>query len=349
MAYVRQVDYIVIGAGVMGAATAWGLSRSGRDVVLLEQHTPANTRGSSHGRSRIFRLSYPDPAYVEMAQRAQKLWRHLEDECGDHLLVETGGFDLGDDAAANATAMASAGVPYEHLTRREASARFPFIAFAADDFILYQRDAGIISAELAVAGFLRVASGRGVELRTAERVVALEPGDDTVEVRTQHATFRAGCVVVTAGGWAAPLLATAGIDLAVRVTRETVGYFDHRGTTPVPVVEWGDPALYSLHSPGQGLKAAQHHAGPEVDPDSEQVPSAHSIEVVSAWVQKRFPNANATPHHVETCLYTNTADESFVIERRGPIVVGSPCSGHGFKFAPLIGRRLANLAEGLED
>ena len=348
MTYVRQTDYVVIGAGVMGAATAWALSRSGRDVVVLEQHVPAAQNGSSHGRSRIFRLSYPDPSFVEMAQRALRLWREIESESGETLLSQTGGFDLGEGAQANAEALAAAGVAFEQLTADEANARFPFISFKRNEPILYQRDAGIVSAELSVRSFLDAAAGRGTEVRTTERVVGLEPGDETVDVRTEHATFRAKSAVVTAGAWAAPLLATAGIDLPVRVTRESVGYFGHHGPTPLPVVEWGDPALYSLHSPGQGLKAAQHHAGPEADPDSPASPSASSMEIVSAWVQERFPNANATPHHVETCLYTNTADESFILERRGPIVVGSPCSGHGFKFAPLIGKRLANLAEGLE-
>jgi sarcosine oxidase len=178
-------------------------------------------------------------------------------------------------------------------------------------------------------------------------VTALEVDTYKATVHTDHAVFEAPVVVVTAGGWARNLLATAGIDLPVRVTRETVAYFELLGDTPPPIVEWGDPSVYALPSPGQGIKAAQHIAGPETDPDEEASPSTASVDVVSSWIQRRLPNANAVPHLVETCIYTNTLDESFILERHGPVVVGSPCSGHGFKFAPLIGERLASLAEGL--
>lgn len=349
MSYLRETDYLVVGAGVMGAATAWALTRSGRDVVLLERSTPANLDGSSHGRSRIFRLSYPDPSYVEMARKALKLWRRIEEESGEELLTTLGGFDLGDGATANAAALETAGVAYEQLTGREAAPRFPHVSFDRDEHVLYQPDAGIVAAERAVTALVRLAVGRGLDLRASERALAIQPGDESADVRTDHAVFRAKRVVVTAGAWARPLLETAGIDLPVRVTRETVGYFEHPGPTPSPTVEWGRPALYSLPSPGQGLKAAQHGAGPEVDPDTPATPSTHSMEIVSSWVQQRFPNVNPTPHRVETCVYTNTADESFVLDRHGPVVVGSPCSGHGFKFAPLIGQTLANLAEGLEE
>lgn len=348
MAYIRETDYVVVGAGVMGAATAWALTRSGRRVVVLERSAPANMQGSSHGRARIFRLSYPDSRYVVMARKALHLWRRIESESGESLLRTTGGFDLGEAAATNALALREAGVPYEELDGKEAALRFPFLGVGRDEAVVYQPDAGVVAAERSVASFLRVAVAAGVDVREAERVVALDPAEDSVDVRTEHAIFRAKAVVVTAGGWAAPLLETAGIRLPVRVTRETVAYFEHRGAAPLPLVDWEEPAFYSLPSPGQGLKAAQHGAGPEVDPDSDPVPSAHSLELVSAWVQRRFPNAAPTPNLVETCLYTNTEDHDFVLERHGPVVVGSPCSGHGFKFAPLIGERLANLAEGLE-
>lgn len=347
MAFQRQADVVIVGAGVMGVATARALTPSGRDIVLVEQFAPGNPRGSSHGRSRIFRLSYPDPAYVQMARKALNLWRKLEVETGERLLATTGGIDLGEGIEANAAALEQCGESFEMLGGREASRRFHNVSFRPSDDVLFQPDAGVVSADRTVSSMLGAAVGRGVELRRSEKVLSLDVADDGVTVRTQHALFKARTVVVTAGAWAAPLLATAGIELDVRVTRETVSYFEILGDQPPPVVEWGDPAIYALPSPGQGMKAAQHVAGPEIDPDSEAKPSTHSAELVSAWVQHRFPTANPIPHHMETCLYTNTPDEGFVLERHGPIVVGSPCSGHGFKFAPLIGEKLANLAEGL--
>lgn len=347
MAYVRSADILIVGAGVMGAATARALRRSGRRVVLLEQFSPGHQRGSSHGRTRIFRYSYPDPAYVRMAERSLRLWRELERESGEPLLTTTGGLDLGEGVEANARALEESGVSFEMLGGRDVTRRFSQVHVAPSEQALFQPEGGVIAAERSVAALLRVALARGVELIEHQRVTRLEVGDDSVRALTEHAIFEAPVAVVTAGGWARPLLATAGIELPVRVTRETVAFFELVAEPPPPLVEWGTPSAYSLPSPGQGIKAAQHIAGPVTDADDEGGPSSASVQIVTEWIQRRFPNTSPTPHLIETCLYTNTEDESFIVERHGPIVVGSPCSGHGFKFAPLIGERLADLAESL--
>jgi sarcosine oxidase len=164
-------------------------------------------------------------------------------------------------------------------------------------------------------------------------------------VRTEDGTLRARVAVVTAGGWARDLLVGAGVELRTVTTRETVAYFALDGAAPPTLVEWGRAgAAYALPSPGEGIKAGQHRATHAVDPDTEPVVDPESVERVAAWVAERLPRAARTAHRVETCLYTNTADEGFVLERHDRLVVGSACSGHGFKFAPLIGRRLAGLA-----
>jgi sarcosine oxidase len=131
----------------------------------------------------------------------------------------------------------------------------------------------------------------------------------------------------------------------VWVTRETVAFFE-MAERPPTLVDWGEPTVYALASPGQGVKAGRHIAGPEVDPDDKGAPDQGSIEIVSEWVSRHYPEASPRPHLAETCLYTNTDDQRFILERHENIVVGSPCSGHGFKFAPLIGERLADLALG---
>lgn len=331
----------------MGAATARALGRSGRKVVLLEQFSPGHERGSSHGRTRIFRFSYRDAGYVRMAQESLELWRELERDRGEQLLTTSGGVDLGRGIEANAAALQECGAAFEMLDGREVARRFPSLSPPLAEPALFQPDGGVIAAERSVAAFLGAAVGSGVELIDRCRVTELDVTGDRVKVRTDGACFETPVVVVTAGGWARPLLATAGIELPVRVTRETVAFFELDGAPPPPLVEWGEPSVYSLPSPGQGIKAAQHIAGPETEADRDGPPSASSVEVVSGWIQRRFAGVNPAPHRVETCLYTNTQDESFIVERRGPVVVGSPCSGHGFKFAPLIGQRLANLAEGL--
>ncbi|MFP5352274.1 MAG: FAD-dependent oxidoreductase, partial [Actinomycetota bacterium] len=315
--------------------------------VLLERFNFGHKHGSSHGRTRIFRLSYPDPHYVEKAKEALRLWRRLERDSGESLLTTMGGLDTGEGIERNARALRECGVEHEMSDGKEVSKRFPSLQLDPYEPVLYQPDGGVVAAERSVTAFARLAVAGGVEIREGETATAIEPSDRSVRVSTEHGLFEAEVVVVTAGAWAKPLLATAGIDLPVRATRETVAYYELLGEPAPPLVDWNDPAIYSLPSPGQGLKAAQHIAGPEVDPDSAKDPSNRSVEIVSAWVKQRYPTANDSPHLVETCLYTNTDDERFILERHGRIVVGSACSGHGFKFAPVTGERLASLAQGL--
>ena len=339
-----DVEVLVVGAGVMGAATARALARRGREVLLLERFEVGHDRGSSHGASRVFRLSYDDPTYVRMAQEALPLWRELEDESGRSVLRTTGGVDVGSGAIANAPALEECGASYERMDGRAASERFPTFSFPPDVPALFQADAGIVRAESAIRAFVDSATAHGAELREETRVVGLAPNDEDVTVETEAEAFRGRAVVVTAGAWAKELLATSGIDLPVVPTRETVAYFALDEPWPPVLVQWEAPPYYALADPGQGIKAAQHHAGPVTDPDAEGEVSEHAVARLSGWVKERFPGADPEPQSAETCLYTNTDDERFILERHGPIVVGSACSGHAFKFAPVIGERLADLA-----
>ena len=343
-------DVIVVGAGVMGAAAAWRLSRAGRDVTLLEQFEVGHDHGSSHGGARVFRFSYDEARYVAMAMEALPLWRRLEDESGLEILAVTGGFDLGPTARleAHQEALDARGAVWDLVDGAAVARRFPAVAPPPDATILFQPDAGVLAADRALRAMVAAATARGVELRERTPVSAIRPGREGVEVVTKRDVLQANVVVVTAGAWARPLLASAGIDLPVTPSRETVAFFPVAPGTALPVfVEWvdGPGPLYALASPGQGLKTGWHHTGPESNPDDKGKIERSVVERMAAWVGERFPAVKPVPHHTETCLYTNTADESFILERRGPVVVGSACSGHGFKFAPAIGERLAHLAE----
>lgn len=250
---------------------------------------------------------------------------------------------MGEGIEANARALERCGATAEMMTGTEAAARFGHICFPDDVPVLFSPDSGTIVAERAVRTFAELARVSGAEVREGLRVDSLEDSGDGVVLATEAGPIHAGSVVVTAGGWARGLLATAGIDLPVWVTRETVAFFDFDPLVPT-LVDWGDPTVYALPSPGQGVKAARHIAGPRVDPDDPGGADDESVEIVAEWVRRHYKGIASTPHLVETCLYTNTDDQSFVLERHGSTVVGSPCSGHGFKFAPLIGERLASLA-----
>jgi sarcosine oxidase len=324
-------DVAVVGAGIMGSATAYALARDGRDVVLYEQFEIGHTRGSSHGRSRIFRLAYPELEYVRLAEEALRGWRELERETGAKVLELNGLLELvADPASSSRDVLAAAGANFELLSAHEVRRRWP-IAVPEGWTALLQPEAGIVRADLALRAFLDSALAHGARVLEETRVDSLDDLD-------------AEAVVVTAGAWVRRLIP----DLPVRPTRETLAYFRRDGT-PLPSIGQLDPQTrghvqYSLHDPRHGLKAGVHHAGREIDPDDPGGPDPELLEQIADWVARRHPDAEPEPLEAETCLYTNTADERFILERRGRIVIGSACSGHGFKFAPAIGRRLAGMA-----
>jgi sarcosine oxidase len=212
---------------------------------------------------------------------------------------------------------------------------------------VFQPDAGIVVADRAIRAFLAVAVGGGTRVLERTAVDHLSVDGDRVLVRTSSETFRANVAVVTAGPWARGLVAGAGIDLPVAPSLETVAFFPTKDEMKLTIfVDRSEPEhpLYSLPSPGQGLKAGAHHTGPVADPREGGAVDPEIVRRLSEWVADRCPDVQSTASRAETCLYTNTSDERFILERHGPVVVGSACSGHGFKFAPLIGKRLAELA-----
>jgi len=318
----------VIGAGVMGLATGWALKRRGHEPVVYEQFTVGNPHGSSHGRSRIFRLAYAEPEYVRLAQEAFGLWRELEAESGETILELNGLVEVVRSLEeSTAETLEACGVAWERLDREEAERRYP-IHVPEDAFVVVQPEAGIARADLALKAF-----ARGLDVRENTRV-----RPDEVE---------ADAVVVTAGSWVNELLDEP---LNVRVTRETLCYFrPDSGGRPVPSVVSFKPDdhthdMYSLADPKYGLKVGAHHEGPDADPNVPGEPEPELIERITKWTRKTYRLADPEPAGAQTCMYTTTPDQSFILERRGRIVIGSPCSGHGFKFAPAIGERLAAMA-----
>ena len=304
----------------------------GAEVTVLEQFELEHSHGSSHGRTRIVRVAYPDPEWVRLAEDAMRGWRELEAQSGQELLGLYGLVEVASSPElTSAEALDACGLAYRLLDGDEA--RGLGVALPEGWAALQQPEAGVVRADLARRAFRDVAVSRGARVETGRRVESVDDVDADV-------------VVVTAGAWVTAFVP----DLPVSVTRETIAYFRREGPPPPSVVELNEEtrghAMYALHDPVHGLKAGAHHAGSETDPDEDAEPDAAIVERISAWVRERLPDADPEPAGAETCLYTNTADESFVLERRGRVVIGSACSGHGFKFAPAVGRRLADMAFG---
>ncbi|MBW8741152.1 MAG: FAD-dependent oxidoreductase [Acidobacteria bacterium] len=330
----------VVGAGINGLAAARALARRDHAVTVYEQFALDHTRGSSHGASRIFRLSYPELDWVQLAQQALPRWRELEDESGERLLELNGIIEfVRGHGEGSQRALEQAGATIELLDQAEVVARFPMVRPPDGTTAVFQAEAGIVRADKARRAFEAGARAHGAEVRTGTRVANLDDLDEDV-------------VVVTAGSWAKDLLARAGIDLPVVATSETVSFFRLESDRPVPSVVDFKPGtrghgMYALADPKHGLKLGIHQSGRPLDPDDPPGPDAELVELMREAVARYFPTADPEPAQVDTCLYTNTDDERFILERHGRVVVGSACSGHGFKFAPVVGERLADLADAI--
>jgi sarcosine oxidase len=346
----ERFDVIVIGAGAMGTSAARWLARRDRATLLLERFEIGHARASSGGPTRIFRLTYEHPDDVRMAQRALEEWRALEADAGESLLVTTGGLDLGPAGRPSAQALESAGVAFEYLGAEAIRERWPGLRSDPASEAFVQEDGGVCFAERTVRAQARLALAAGATVRERTRVERIVATGTGAEVVAEGEAFAAPIVVVTAGPWAAGLLAGAGIDLPLVPSLEQVTYFALDDPSPLPtVIDWDvDPPRtpYTVPDPEEPgrFKVALHMSGPAVDADQRSFePDPDRVRRVTDYVAERF-----APHRddggTETCLYTNTPDERFVLDRRGPVVIGSACSGHGFKFTPLVGRILADLA-----
>jgi len=348
----RDADVVVVGGGITGVATLRALARSGVDAVLFEQFGLGHARGSSHGTSRIFRLSYPETAYSRLALQARDGWRTLEEECGERLIVHTGTIDVGDDAAEVERTLRELDIAFELPSPADAESRWG-LRIEPELRPVYQPEGGYSLAEKSHAALTESARAAGGTLIEHEPVLGIAAKPPGVRVVTGVREIAAKAVVVAAGAWARDLVAPLGIALPVTVARETIAYFALSGAGSLPpLIEYGSvtsplpdgQAYYALPAPGRGLKAGIHHAGRPTDPDEQGLPDPAVVESTSSWVARRYTEADPTPLAVETCLYTNTVDASFVIERHDRIVVASACSGHGFKFAPVHGERIADFA-----
>ncbi|MFE9643320.1 FAD-dependent oxidoreductase [Streptomyces sp. NPDC006365] len=345
----------VVGAGLMGAATAWQLARRGHEVTLIEVYDIGHKHGSSHGSSRIFRRAYADPFYVRLTGQAHEQWRELEDDASTPLLRTTGGLDMGEDRDPKALAavLDAAGVPYELLGPEAALERWPYIRVTGP--VLHHPDAGVVDADETVGACVRRAIEHGAEAILGTRVTGIDvrSGERVLLHTDDGREVVADTVVIAAGAWLPELELPVALP-PLQVTQQQVFHF--RQSDPSvkwPTLVWdGALHLYGLPSGSDGgplpaVKVAEHDRGtPTTARTRDGIVDPSSRTRVSDFVRDRLPGLEPDPVAEATCLYTTTPDEDFVLDRHGPLVIVSPCSGHGAKFAPLMGAMAADLATG---
>jgi sarcosine oxidase len=352
-------EVIVIGIGGMGSAACFELARRGAHVVGLEQFPLAHSRGSSHGRTRIIRTAYYEhPDYVPLLRRAWERWYELEQLTGRHLLTECPCLMVGPESGEVVTGVRAAarvhGLTVESLTAAEVNRRYPF-RFPDDYAGVLEHAAGFLAVEECVRAHCEQAKHYGADLRAEETVRSWTVRGDGVEVVTDRDTYHAAHLIVTAGAWATQLLADVGVPLTVM--RQVQTWFRIGGTEvvrrnrfPVFLADVPGGPFYGLPAiTTDGVKVARHYGAPEL-PDPSGIDwqtSPADFEPVDSFLRAYTTFERWAPTRAEVCQYTLTPDRHFVIDTHPlypQVSVACGFSGHGFKFAPVVGEVLADLA-----
>lgn len=357
-------DVIVVGIGGMGSAAAWHLARRGAKVLGLERFDIPHNMGSSHGISRIIRMPYyEDPAYVPLLRRAYELWAEIEAATGEELLVITGSIDASpEDDALFQGALNSArlhDLPHEVLTGDEVNARYPGYRLPSSHRAVFQARGGLIASERAIVAHVRAAQAQGAEIHAREAVLGWEakPNGDGVVVTTDRGRYEAARLVLTAGAWIGdlePSLQTVAVPerqvLAwLQPKKPELFALDRFPVFNLQVDEgryYGFP-IYEV----PGFKFGRYHHRGETSRADEvrREPDAEDERILRDFSQRYFPEGSGPNMALRSCLFTNTPDEHFILDRHPAheqVVLVSPCSGHGYKFCSVIGEIVADLASG---
>lgn len=353
-------DAIVVGVGGMGSATVYELARRGARVLGLEQYDIPHDLGSSHGVNRVIRLTYwEDPAYVPLLRRAYELWREIENRHGERILFVTGSIDAGRADSRMVTGSLRScevhALAHEVLDAAALHERFPGYALPDDMAAVYQPDGGFVLSERAIVTYVEEAHRLGAEVHAREPVLGWDADGSGVVVRTATAAYRASRLVLTTGAWTAGLVPALG-SLA-RPERQVLLWAQPRkpeyfslGVFPVFNMEAPEGHFYGYPVYGHpGFKIGKyHHRREEVNPDQmDRRCHPEDEAVVREAVRRYFPDADGPTMGLKTCLFTNSPDGHFILDRHPTIPavsVAAGFSGHGFKFCSVVGEIMAEMA-----
>lgn len=355
------VDVAVVGLGAMGSAALCELARRGVRAVGIEQFEPGHDKGSSHGESRVIRLSYFEhPSYVPLLRRAYEKWRELEQRSGETILTVTGILEAGRPGspvvAGSLAASRLHGLAHEEIDAAEAMRRYPAFRLPRDWSAVFQPDGGFVRPERAIEQFVKLAQHDGAAVLTRTRVLDIAPKGGAVSIRTDGGTIEAGSVILAAGAW----IGAFAPELAPRLTltRQVLGWFTPLKPAlfaperfPVFLLDCGEDASYYGFPDfaGTGLKTAAHQPCGTLNSadDLRQDGSPAEAAELRSVLERFIPDAAGPLTRMRSCIYTRTPDEDFAVDLLpgdARVVLASPCSGHGFKFASVMGEVLADLA-----
>lgn len=343
----------------MGSAAAYHLARRGKRVLALEQFDVPHALGSYHGVNRIIRLAYAEhPDYVPLLRRAYALWRELEKSTGERLLIITGGLDVGPREGSTVTGSLLScerhRLTHALLDAREIARRFPGYRLPDDLVAVYQPDGGFLMSERCVVAYAGAALDAGAEIHAREPVRRWDADGNTVRITTDRATYRARSLVITAGAWTSRLVPA--LRAAAVPERQVLLWADPRHRelfqpSNFPVFNLDAPVGHFYGFPVYGVPGFKiglyHHRGERVDPDTiDRECYPEDEKVIREGVRRYFPDADGPTLAMKTCMFTNSPDEHFIIDRHPEfpnVALAAGFSGHGFKFSSVVGEILADL------
>ena len=357
----NEFDVIVVGVGGMGSATVYQLASRGLLVLGIDRYNIPNRMGSSHGISKIIRLAYhEDPSYVPLVRRSYELWHQLEKMVNEKLLIQTGTIRGGPERGAMFSGSLRAcqihKLAYEVLDADALKRRFPAYTVPSDTMSVVQREGGFLLSEKCISSYVFAALELGAHINGREQVVDWEPTDLGVKVETDKGAYFTKHLVISSGSWVSSLVPQL-LEFA-KPEKQVVGWFRPLipelfaiEQFPVFGLEVKQGRFYGFPDyEGRGLKVGcYHHFSEQVDPDDfDRAVSPEDEALLRDFIGQYLPAALGSTLALQTCLFTNTPDGHFILDRHPEypqVLLASGFSGHGFKFASVVGEIMADLVE----
>ena len=354
----KKFDTIVIGLGAMGSSTLYQLAKNKKSVLGIEQSNIPNSIGSSHGINRIIRLAYSEhPAYVPLLRRAYELWYDLEKVSNEKILYKTGSLDISEENhwvfSGSLSSCLEHKIPHKVLNSSEISKKFPAYNFPHNYKGLFQKDGGFLLSEKVIENYTKLAVAHKAKVSSNEKVINWEVNNGEVSVVTNKSIYKSNSLVITTGSWINKLVPEL-LNLAVP-ERQVLGWFktknDSKFKNNFPVfscsVDEGRFYGFPIHEI-EGFKIGKYnHLNEIANPDNQNTSLSKQDEhVLRSAISRYFPEANGKLLQYQTCMFTNTPDENFIIDQHpnfSQVFLAGGFSGHGFKFSSVVGEIISEM------